>query len=267
MAVTIGLLLAWIGQDPRWMAVGAAAGVWLLPSYLRWISSSQLKLDLALALSAIGAYALGFRIDFIQNLNESYWFLGLASLPISVGWVILVGRALRFVERQGGARLTLQVAWVVSAAFALIVLLQPQTLLLAQALSILLLIGISWTLVKHPLSLSKKIPVVGLILALITMAGMVKTSATVMLLAPILILGLPPLTLNQSLGIVTKVAIRKIQPQQWLSLYGLLSTISVMAVTWIHQPCCPNNGPLTVNESGCSTSRWTGSPQLRPSRK
>lgn len=227
-------LLALFFQDPRWLVIGFGS---LIPFLFKAIETrSSLYRYLTLAGLAIVAFILGFRIEFIRNIDGSYWALGLWSLPLTVLWMLLISRSLRFVHDQGGGRLALQVSAVVGAALFIMAMLQSQSLSLAISLSIGLLFVVVWMLFKQLTIPSWFSQSIGIGLALITIAGMVKTGATLALIAPIMMLGLPPLTLHQSLGIVSVPRLRQLKPVQLFGLYTALSATSVLAVIWTQQP-------------------------------
>ena len=235
--MAVGVLLALLGlfsQDVRWLGVAALALLWPLaqshadqvrPRRQRW----------ALVVGALAAYAFGFRLELIRGWGGAYVELGAWSLPLSALWLILNAQAVGFVREHGSSRTTAQVGWVVCAALLAMTLLQPQPSIFAASLAGLALLGLTWALGRRIALTRWTSQGVGLLLGLVTIAGAVKTGATVALLAPVFILGLPPLTLRPALGIVS-TATQGIVPARLLLLYAALSGASVLGVAWIHHP-------------------------------
>lgn len=224
-------LLGLISQDVRWLGVAALAAWW--PRSGR---ATCARVRWTLVLGALAAYALGFRLELIRGWGGAYLELGVWSLPLSALWLILNAQALAFVHAQDeSGRLTAQVGWVVCAALLAMTLLQPQPSTFALSLAGLALLGLTWTLFSRFALTRAASQGVGLLLGLITIAGAVKTGASVALLAPVFILGLPPLTLRPALGIVP-AARQGVVPARLLGLYAALSAASVLGVAWVHQP-------------------------------
>jgi len=234
IVIAVACLLALFFQDLRWLVIGLGS---LVPVLFQFIEKrSNIYLYLTLAFLAVVAFGLGFRIEFIRNMDGSYWSLGWLSLPLTVLWMLLISRTLRFVHDQGGGRLALQVSGVVGVALFLMAALQAQSISLAMVLSVGLLGIVFWSLLKRINTSSWFSQSVGIGLALITIAGMVKTGATLALIAPIIILGLPPLTFNPALGFVSLPRQRGMKPVQLFGLYMALSAMSVLAVIWTQRP-------------------------------
>lgn len=235
--MAVGVLLALLGlfsQDVRWLGVAALAILWPLAQpqagqVRQWGQRG------ALAVGVLIAYGLGFRLELIRGWGGAYLELGAWSLPLSALWLILNAQAVGFVREHGSSRTTAQVGWVVCAALLLMTLLQPQPSIFAASLAGLVLLGLSWALGRRIALTRWTSQGVGLLLGLVTIAGAVKTGATVALLAPVFMLGLPPLTLRPALGIVL-TATRGIAPARLTALYAALSGASVLGVAWIHQP-------------------------------
>ncbi len=234
IAIAVACLLALFFQDLRWLVIGFAS---LVPVLFKFTEArSNIYRYASLTLLAAIAFAVGFRIEFIRNIDGSYWSLGLWSFPITVVWMLLISRTLRFVHDQGGGRLALQVSAVVGVALFLMAALQSQSFSLAIILSLSLLLVVFWSLFRR-INISPWLSQsVGIGLALITIAGMVKTGATLALIAPIMILGLPPLTFNPALGIVSLPRQRRMAPVQLFGLYTALSAMSMLAVIWTQRP-------------------------------
>jgi len=235
---TFGLffLVAYFVQDPRWLVLGLALG-WCWDPFHKItapLASTPGRGLLVLSLGAGLAYAAGFRVAFVHGVGGAYWALGAWGLPLTVLWVVLVARSLQFVREQGSDRLLLQVAWVVCAAFLAVELLQPQALPFAITLAVLVLLGLSWALWRGVVLSTLGSYGLGLLLALLTIAGMVKTGAGLALLSPVLVLGLPPLTFNAPLGIAALAPSSRRRPARMhhlLALYVWLSVFSVVVLS------------------------------------
>lgn len=230
------MALAWAGQDARWALLGVGLLGWhaLLrqPGWLqrRWALPAALGLSVALA------YALDVRIAWVRGLDGVPLGLGAWSLPATAGWVALIASALKGVQRHGSPRLALLVGWVVCLALVTIAALQGQSPVgFAFAVSLGLLAALSWALLRGRTLSAPASQGLGLLLALAAIAGMAKTSATLALLAPLLMLGLPSLTLQPALGILP-VRLQRQHPARLLGLYVGAAALSVLVVAWNHQP-------------------------------
>lgn len=241
------LLLAWAGGDFRWLAVGGCVWVWCFALGRLGICEA-LKQALGVGLTLLAALVTGLQIEWVRTWDGQYWALGWLSFPLTAAWVILIAGALRFVHRQGTGRLVLQVGWIASFALWVISLLQAQPRDFPSLLSFLVwaALGLAlWRRWELPQVASQGI---GVLLAFIGIGGMAKTSATLALLAPMLILGLPPLTFRHALGVIP-LRIQRQGPHQLLALYAGFSALSVVLVAWSQHP---GWAPLAVGAGGLS---------------
>ncbi len=144
---------------------------------------------LSLIVAGLWAYALGYRIDFVTNPNGGFFYPREWSSLFTLGWIVAVSQGL-FVAGQldSTGKLLTKTLVVAGSALALIGLWQEQFF------SVMLLL----TLVVAVRGLrARAVPVarwsraVGYSLALAAISGLVKTTASVALLAPLIALGLP----------------------------------------------------------------------------
>jgi len=238
-ALSIAILgLIVLSGDARWLAVGSVAAGWfvVLPRlrlrarHRPWVEGGALLLGGALC------YALGVRVSFVRDLGGGHQDLGAWGLPLTALWIVLVARATRALHRLAPPGTFLRVSWLVCLTFLLIGWLQLQALPFALALGAALLVGLTAALRGGAVLSPLRAEGVGVLLALLTITGVLKTSATVALLAPIALLGLPPLAARYALGIAARPARALPTPGRLLALYVLLSALSLLGVVWSQWP-------------------------------
>lgn len=229
------LTLEW-SSDLRWLALGLCGFIWFVVFARERVALSRRRELAAIIVTASFAFFLGFRVEWIRGFGGEYWTLGLWSLPVTILWITLIARSLRFVYDQGSGHLVLKVAWLVCASFFAIGLLQSQFLPLAAGLACLLLAGLSLALWKRITVSATVAQGIGILLALLTISGVLKNSATLALLAPVFILGLPPLTFHPALRLIHAPAKRRLTTHQLFAIYASLSALSIVAVTWDQRP-------------------------------
>ena len=148
-------------------------------------------------LAALVAYAFGFRIEFLTNPQGGFFYLTWLSLPLTLLWIVTVSGALSFLDSDD--KLLTSVGFIVCLSFLLISLLQAPsvpfavTLTLA-ALTMLIVMRFS----SARLSLASR--ELGFVIALISIAGVLKAPASLAIITPVLMLGVPVMTTSFSIA-------------------------------------------------------------------
>ncbi len=143
----------------------------------------------------------GVRIEFLRNPSSSgdYIYLHYLSLPLTLIWIVSITNSISQVDILGD--ITPNIVLIAALTFLLVALFQKQGLILAEGLSLFLvifsLIGIKfWSKEKF----SNFYMFFGFLLAVIAIVGVSKSTAALTLLIPLLILGVP--ILDSSFSIV-----------------------------------------------------------------
>ena len=138
----------------------------------------------------------GIKIDFIRSASGGYWYLAQLSIPLTIGWLISVTNSVGQTDELGD--ITPFVVLVASLTFLVVTLIQKQELILAQLLSLFLaifsLLIIYLTKVKKRKKsqyFSAYYMFFGFMLGIIAIVGVVKSTAALTLLIPLLVLGYP----------------------------------------------------------------------------
>ena len=232
--LALPLLLALGGLDGRILGLGGGLVVLILGEALqkRWKHPS-VKLA-SILLAGLVAYYSGFRISFITDPEGGFIYLSYLGLPLTLGWVAAVSYSLSLIDSLQN-RLALKVALIAALAFLAVGLLQGQPLELALALAVgligLILGGLLWGQGRVPAE------GIGFLLALISIAGVLKTTASLALLGPLLGLGLPLMTtaLPIAYGEAQRVTFRILR-RHGLLIYLLTSYLSVGLVLLARAP-------------------------------
>lgn len=160
---------------------------------------------------------IGFRIQFIQMaLRSRYIYLSWLSIPLTVTWLLLIGRSVEFAHLELGKekpRLFLGTLLVIGTSFTAIVALQPEQGLGTAYQLGFSLIGILIGLLivtpeKYVTSIVSR--QLGFILAGLALIGVVKSLTAFVLLVPIAPLALPAAT--KSLAFTRSVSISDTKP-------------------------------------------------------
>lgn len=178
-------------QDPRlWGLVGGLA-VFGLGRAIKNKGASSKHLDLLfLLLAALVAYALGFRIEFLTNPQGGFFYLTWLSLPLTLLWIVIVSGAFNFLSDE---KLLARVSFLICLAFLLISLLQEPSVPFATWLTVTTL-GMLMVLRFSSAKLFIFSRELGFVIALISIAGVLKAPVSLALLTPVLILGVPVMT-------------------------------------------------------------------------
>ncbi len=211
-----------------------------------------------LALLGAGAVAVlsGYRIEFVTNLEGGFFYLGLgASLLVTLGWIFLVTQGVVALGRfDPSGRLTAKALLLAGGALLFIALWQGQ--LFSSVILVLALSAVCWLQTKK-ISVEDWGHALGYTVALAAIAGLLKTVATLGIVAPLMALGLPfsgslaiaaystqqkywspaallaLYALTVSLGVLIFLAPR-ISIESWLVLV-LLTTVSLLFLFWLSQ--------------------------------
>jgi N-acetylglucosaminyldiphosphoundecaprenol N-acetyl-beta-D-mannosaminyltransferase len=185
---------------------------------------------LSLTLAALIAYAVGYRIEFITNPEGGFFYLTQWSWLITLSWIIAVSQGVAVVgQLDPSGKLLTKIIILSGGACALIALLQGQWL---GVLFVIALFVILLGLRASALPPERWSRAVGYGLAIATIVGLVKTTASVALLAPLIAFGLP---FTSTLSIAYRVSFSWLdelpfgRPRVLLFVYGLSAYASVLA--------------------------------------
>ncbi len=161
-------------------------------------SSFQL---LWLLLAGALAYQFGFKIQFITNPQGGYYYLNLLSLPLTLAWIMIVPYTLKQLAVLN-SKLLLPVILVSCTSFLIVnrIVYRPDEF---SGYLILILMGyvvgfifssVNGSARNHSINTG-----LGFCIALICIAGMLKVTASMTLIAPFLILSAPLMTTSYGL--------------------------------------------------------------------
>lgn len=161
-------------------------------------SSFQL---LWLLLAGVLAYQFGFKIQFITNPQGGYYYLNLLSLPLTLAWIMIVPYTLKQLAVLN-SKLLLPVILVSCTSFLIVnrIVYRPDEF---SGYLILILMGyvvgfifssVNGSARNHSINTG-----LGFCIALICIAGMLKVTASMTLIAPFLILSAPLMTTSYGL--------------------------------------------------------------------
>ena len=151
-----------------------------------------IKLIFQVLISLIIIYS-GVKIEFLRAPSSSsggYFYLGYLSIPLTIIWLISITNSIGQADELGD--ITPYIVFIASLTFLVVSLIQRQGLILAEALS-LIMVAISFIFIKYlPRGkFSSYYMSFGFILAVIAIVGVSKSTAALTLLIPLLILGVP----------------------------------------------------------------------------
>lgn len=172
--------------EPRlWGAIaGAAVLAGTAALARRW------WLQLLTVIGAAGiAYLAGYRIEFITNPEGGFFYLQQWGWLITFGWIIAVSQGIGVVgQLDASGKLLTKILIISGGALALIALWQGQLLGVVLLIALLaLVLGLR----TYAVPAERWSRAIGYGFALAAIAGLVKTSASVALLAPLIALVLP----------------------------------------------------------------------------
>ena len=154
---------------------------------------------LKLSLQGIIAFlviAVGVRIEFLRDYSGGYWYLANLSIPITIAWLLIITNSVGQTDELGN--LTPTIVFIASLTFLIVSIFQRQGLILAEILSIILVVFSLITIyLKKKIFINKSnyfsiyYMFFGFMLAIIAIVGVLKSTAALTLLTPFLILGFP----------------------------------------------------------------------------
>lgn len=164
---------------------GVALGIAILVGTARY---QRLNL-ISLILAALCAYAAGYRIEFITNPDGGFFYLQHWSWLITLAWIIAVSQGVSVVgQLDPSGKLLIKILIISGGALTLIALLQGQWLGM-------MLLGVLFVIVlglrTHAVPPKRWSHAAGYGLAVAAIVGLVKTTASVALLMPLIALVLP----------------------------------------------------------------------------
>jgi N-acetylglucosaminyldiphosphoundecaprenol N-acetyl-beta-D-mannosaminyltransferase len=233
--LVLPLLLAFSGLDGRILGLGGGLAVLIVGEILQRRWRHPLVKLVSILLAGAVAYHFGFRISFVTNPEGGFIYLSSLSLPLTLGWIAAVSYSLSLIDSLRDS-LALKVALIAALTFLMVGLLQGQSLEFALALTIGLTgLALGWLLRGR-----ERIPVggIGFVLALISIAGVLKTTASLALLGPLLGLGLPLSTaaLPIAYGEAQRAILLRVLRRHGLLIYLLASYLSVGLVLLARAP-------------------------------
>lgn len=188
MFIPLSLFLLWNFNDLRFW--GLICGTALLGTTALLSLQKQPWVHFVnLIVAGLLAYAIGYRIDFITHPSGGFFYPQEWSLLFTLGWIVVVSQGVFLVgQLDSTGKLLTKIFVVAGSTLILISLWQGQ--FFSVMLLLTLLGAVVWLRVRA-------VPVeqwgraVGYSLALAALSGLVKTTASVALLAPLIALGLP----------------------------------------------------------------------------
>ena len=157
--------------------------------------ASWLKLFFQIIISLI-IIAAGVKIEFLRNYSGGYWYLNQLSIPITIVWLITITNSIGQTDELGD--ITPITVLIAALTFFVVSIFQRQGLIIAEILSAFLTVfSIVIILLKKQSALGKNnafssyYMFFGFMLAIIAIVGVLKSTAALTLLTPLLILGFP----------------------------------------------------------------------------
>lgn len=212
---------------------GALAGAALLVSTVALTRSWWLRLA-SLIGAALIAYLSGYRIEFITNPDGGFFYLQGWSWLITLGWIIVVSQgvfALGQLDTSG--KLLTKILIISGGALSLIALWQGQLLgVVLFGAVFMLIMGVR----RRGAPFEQWGHVVGYGVAVATIAGLVKTTASLTLLAPLIALVLPftstlSIAYSHRLTWVHEFKLGRAPALVWLYLISAYASVLAFAAT------------------------------------
>ncbi len=139
----------------------------------------------------------GVKIEFLRNYSGGYWYLDYLSIPVTVIWLMTITNSIGQTDELGD--ITPITVFIASLTFFVVSILQKQGLIFAEILSLLLVIfSLAIIIIKKRKIITDEVNYFssyymffGLMLSVIAIVGVLKSTAALTLLTPLLILGFP----------------------------------------------------------------------------
>lgn len=154
-------------------------------------------------LIALLVISFGIKIEFFRNSSGGYWYLTHFSIPVTMIWLLMITNSVGQTDELGN--LTPTIVFIASLTFLFVSVFQRQGLILAEILSSgLILVSLAILLLKKKALMKKSsfftayYMFFGFMLAIIAIVGVLKSTAALTLLTPLLILGFPIVDLSYS---------------------------------------------------------------------
>lgn len=145
---------------------------------------------------ALLVIALGIKIEFLRDSTGGYWYLTNLSIPGTIAWLLVITNSVGQTDELGD--ITPAIVFIAAFTFFIVSILQKQSLLTAEILSLILMIFSAVIIYLKKNDSHKKwnyfssyYMFFGFMLAVIAIVGVVKSTAALTLLTPLLILGFP----------------------------------------------------------------------------
>jgi len=142
------------------------------------------------------AITAGVRIEFLRNYSGGYWYLSYLSIPVTVIWLLTITNSIGQTDESGDT--TPITVLIAALTFFIVSVFQRQGLLIAEVLSLFLIVFSSIIIFEKKKSKADRnnyfsiyYMFFGYLLAVIAIVGVLKSTAALTLLTPLLILGFP----------------------------------------------------------------------------
>jgi N-acetylglucosaminyldiphosphoundecaprenol N-acetyl-beta-D-mannosaminyltransferase len=210
------LILSAVITDQRFWGLVLGLSILIVGSFLKKSLKLSPWFDLAfLGIAGLASYACGFRVHFLTNLEGGFVYLTALSLPLTLAWIVAVTQSVHFMGTiDSSGKLIGKTVLLTSFAFLIIDILQGQSLGFAISL-VLVILALTMALMHYGINLSRFSRALGFGLALVSIAGLLKTTATLALLTPLAVFGLPMVTTSLAF-----VAGRAPAQHAWLEFFS-----------------------------------------------
>lgn len=160
----------------------------------------KLSFQIIIALLVV---ATGVKIEFLRNYSGGYWYLDWLTIPVTIIWLITITNSVGQTDEVG--EITPITVFIAALTFFVVSLFQHQSLIVAEILSAFLIV---FSLIIIFLKRKNKSKdnvfssynmFFGFMLAIIAIVGVLKSTAALTLLTPLLILGFPLVDSSYSL--------------------------------------------------------------------
>jgi exopolysaccharide biosynthesis WecB/TagA/CpsF family protein len=145
---------------------------------------------------AVLIIAAGVKIEFLRNYSGGYWYLENLSIPITIIWLITITNSIGQTDELGD--ITPITVLIAALTFFIVSIFQRQGLIIAEILSAFLIIFSTAIILLKKKGTDGKYKYFssyymffGFMLAIIAIVGVLKSTAALTLLTPLLILGFP----------------------------------------------------------------------------